>query len=229
MKQTSEGVKISHVIYDVDGLLLDTERLYMEAYVRLCARYGKVFDWSVKSRTIGRPAEDTARIITRALDLPLTPEEWLETRKPLIEELFPRSEPMPGAVRLTRHLHEKGVPQGLATSSDRHYFQLKTERHREWFAIFESFVSVDDPAVKAGKPEPDLFLESARRMKAQPANCLVFEDSPAGIEAALKAGMYAIAVPDPCMPSEAFAGAHLVLRNLEEFRPAEWGLPDFQD
>jgi len=141
--------------------------------------------------------------------------------------LFPKSEPMPGAVRLTRHFHQKGVPQAIATSSDRRYFEIKTSRHRDWFAIFDCFVSGDDPAVCQGKPAPDIFVETARRMNALPERCLVFEDSPAGIDAARAAGMYAVAVPDECMDAAAYPGAHQVLRSLEEFRPGEWKLPEF--
>jgi beta-phosphoglucomutase-like phosphatase (HAD superfamily) len=220
---------VTHVVYDVDGLLIDSERYYLEAYKQIAARYGKVFDWSLKSKTIGRRAEESARIITQALDLPLTPDQWLEIRKSLLEELFPLSEPMPGALRLTRHFHQNRVPQGIATSSDRRYFDIKTRRHKAWFAIFDCFISGDDPAVHRGKPAPDIFLECAIRMNVEPARCLVFEDSPAGVEAARAAGMYAIAVPDPCMESSAYPGAHQILRSLEEFRPREWDLPGFID
>ncbi len=225
----TETANITHVIYDVDGLLLDTEHFYTEAYQAIAARYGKVFDWSIKSRTIGRRAEDSARLIIDHLGLPLTLPEWLETRKVLLEELFPRAEPLPGAVRLTRHLLEHDIPQAVATSSDRRYFNLKTSRHQSWFSIFQVVVSGDDPAVKLGKPAPDIFLVAARRLGAQPAHCLVFEDAPAGVEAARNAGMAVVAVPDPNMDRLACSNAHETLPNLEQFEPARWGLPPFPE
>jgi pseudouridine-5'-monophosphatase len=222
-----KDIKITHVIYDVDGLLLDTERFYTEAYQIIAARYGKVFDWGIKTHSVGRRAEDSARIIIENLGLPLTVPEWLETRKALLEELFPKAEPLPGAVRLTRHLFSNGIPQAIATSSDRHYFNLKTSRHREWFSIFAVLVSGDNPEVKHGKPAPDIFRVTARHLGAQPERCLVFEDAPAGVEAARAADMFVVAVPDPVMGSAACSQAHEVLHSLAEFDPARWGLPPF--
>ncbi len=224
MKHTD---KITHIIYDVDGLLLDTERFYTKAYQIIAARYGKVYDWSLKSKTIGMKSLDSARIITKALSLPLSPEQWLETRKAILEELFPKAEPLPGAVRLTRHLHKCGIPQAVATSSDRRYFNIKTSRHREWFAIFDCVVSGDDADINEGKPAPDIFLIAAQRLQARPRQCLVFEDAPAGVQAARAAGMSVVAVPDPNLDVQAIRGAHSVLRSLEEFDPIEWGLPPF--
>jgi pseudouridine-5'-monophosphatase len=219
--------EITHVIYDVDGLLLDTELFYTQAYQIIAARYGKIYDWSLKARTIGMKAKDSARIIIETLGLPLTPEQWLETRKALLEELFPNAEPLPGAVRLTRHLKSRGIPQAVATSSDRHYFDLKTAKHRDWFAIFDLLVSGDDHEVKEGKPAPDIFLVAARRLHAEPAHCLVFEDAPVGVRAARAAGMSVIAVPDPNLDESDFGEAQQVLRSLEQFDPAEWGLPPY--
>ena len=91
--------QITHIIYDNDGLLLDTEPFYTKAHQILAARYGKVFDWTVKSRMIGLRAEDSAHVIIQALQLPLSVTEYLEERKHLLEKMFPQAEAMPGAVR----------------------------------------------------------------------------------------------------------------------------------
>ncbi len=219
--------KITHVIYDVDGLLLDTERFYTQAYQIIAARYGKVYDWSLKAKTIGMKSLDSARIITEALGLPLTPEQWLETRKALLEDLFPKAEPLPGAERLTRHLHQRGIPQAVATSSDRRYFDIKTSRHKRWFSIFDCVVSGDDAGINEGKPAPDIFLLAAARLAAQPRHCLVFEDAPAGVQAAKAAGMRVVAVPDPNLDVRTLGDADSVLSSLAEFDPGLWGLPPF--
>ncbi len=219
--------RITRVIYDLDGLLLNTEPFYTEANQAIAARYGKTFDWSLKSRVIGLRATDTAKILVESIPLPMTPEEYLQMRKSLLEDLFPQAEPMPGAMRLTQHLHRHGIPQAVASSSDRHHFELKTRRHKEWLTLFQCCVVGADPEVKRGKPAPDVFLVAARRLGAKPANCLVFEDAPSGIEAACAAGMAAIAVPDPNLDHRAFPGAAQVLHSLTEFDPAEWGLPAY--
>ena len=217
---------MTHVIYDVDGLLLDTEPFYTKAHEVMAAKYGKVFDWTVKSKMIGLPAQDSANVIIGALGLPMTVEEYLDQRKRLLEELFPQAEPLPGAVRLTRHLHATGIPQAVATSSDGHNFELKITKHREWFGIFECLVMGDDPEIARGKPAPDIFLLAAKRMQAPPGQCLVFEDSPAGVEAARAAGMFTVAVPDPHMDDGVYQNAHQIIRNLNDVDLAYWGLPE---
>jgi HAD superfamily hydrolase (TIGR01509 family) len=216
---------ITHIIYDNDGLLLDTEPFYTKAHQIVAARYGRVFDWSVKSKMIGLRAEDSANVLITSLRLPMSVPEYLEARKHLLAELFPQAEPLPGAVRLTMHLHRAGVPQAVATSSDRYNFDLKITKHKEWFRIFACVITGDDPEIKRGKPHPDIFLLTAERMQAPPSHCLVFEDSPAGIEAARAAGMYAIAVPDPNMDDSAYGNAHQIIRNLNDVDLVEWGLP----
>ena len=218
---------ITHIIFDMDGLLLDTEPFYTEANQAVAGRYGKVFDWNVKSKMIGLPAQTSAKAMLEALQLPLTVPEYLEMRGPIMERLFPQAEPMPGAVRLTRHLKNCAVPQAVATSSTTHHYRLKTSRHVEWFRIFDLIVTGDDPEIKQGKPSPDIFLVAAGRMNVAAEHCLVFEDSPAGVEAARAAGMYAIAVPDPNMPDSAYDTAHQIIRSLAEFDLSYWGLQPY--
>jgi pseudouridine 5'-phosphatase len=216
---------ITHIIYDNDGLLLDTEPFYTKAHSAVAARYGKTFDWSIKSKMIGLRAEDSASVMISALQLPLTVPQYLEARKHLLAELFPQSEPLPGAVRLSMHLHQAGIPQAVATSSDRCHFELKITRHREWFSIFQCLIMGDDPEIQCGKPAPDIFLIAAKRLHASPSHCLVLEDSPAGVEAARAAGMFVVAVPDPHMNDEAYRNAHQIIRNLNDLDLAAWGLP----
>ena len=217
--------EITHVIYDLDGLLLDTERLYTEATQDVARRYGKTFDWSVKSLIIGKRALDSATILTRLLDLPISPAEYLSERNEVLSRLLLQAEPQPGAVRLTEHLHRHQFPQAIASSSDRRTFEIKTGRHRNWFSLFHCIVLGDDPAVVNGKPAPDIFLVAASRLNAEPEQCLVFEDAPSGVQAAKAAGMQVIAVPDPNMDHRAYAGADRILNQLTEFDPSVLGLP----
>jgi HAD superfamily hydrolase (TIGR01509 family) len=212
----------------MDGLLLDTEPFYTEVTQTIVGRYGHTFEWSLKSRMIGKKAIDSARILVDALQLPITPEDYLRERESMLAALFPTAQAMPGARRLTGHLAEHGIPQAVASSSHRPEFELKITQHRDWFACFQCVVLGDDPAVKKGKPAPDIFLAAAERLGASPAQCLVLEDAPSGVEAARAAGMAVVAVPNPAMSADAYRDANQILSSLESFDPAVWGLPAYK-
>jgi len=220
--------KITYVIYDMDGVLLDTESFYTKAATMFAASHGKDFTPDLKSRMIGKKSIDSARIFVESLGLPIAPQEYLKARESLLNDLLPRAQRMPGAHRLTVHLHQSKVPQAVATSSDTYHFGLKTTRHRSWFGIFECLILGDDPDLKRGKPAPDIFLLAAKRLGAAPSECLVFEDAPAGIEAAHAAGMCAVAVPDKIVDPACYERAEQILPSLLEFVPEDWGLPPYQ-
>ena len=222
---TASRPLITHVLYDLDGLLLDTEPFYTEVTQSIVSRYGHTFDWSIKSRMIGKKASESARILVEALKLPITPDDYLREREVLLATLFPKAQPMPGAQRLTRHLAKCGVPQAVASSSNQREYRLKTSQHGTWFALFQCIVLGDDPEVRHGKPAPDIFLVTAARLGAAPAQCLVLEDAPAGVESARAAGMSVVAVPNPAMSRDVFAAADQILPSLESFDPTTWGLP----
>ena len=224
---TASHCNITHVIYDLDGLLLDTEPFYTEVTQSIVSRYGHTFDWSIKSHMIGKKAAESARILVETLELPITPGDYLRERESMLADLFPKAQPLAGALRLTAHLKQAGIPQAVASSSNRREFELKTSQHRDWFGSFHCVVLGDDPEVKRGKPAPDIFLVAAARLRATPEQCLVFEDAPAGVEAGRAAGMAVVAVPNPAMSPEAVSAANQILSSLEAFDPAAWGLPSF--
>ena len=185
----------THVLFDLDGVLLDTERLYTEATQAIVGRFGKTFTWAIKRDAMGRDALLSARIVLERLGVPLSPEEFLAERAPILEALVTRCRAMEGAEAFVETLRRRGIPIAVATSSDRPLYERKVRAH-PWFALFDAVVCGDDPRVLAKKPAPDIFLVAARELGASPAQCLVFEDSPAGVEAALAAGMRVVALPD---------------------------------
>ena len=109
---------VRYVIFDMDGILLDTEPIYTEVTNLITMQFGKVFDWSAKADMIGRPSLDSARYLVKALDLPMLPEDYLEQRKPLLEARLREASAMSGAEAFTRALAARGVPMGVATSTD---------------------------------------------------------------------------------------------------------------
>lgn len=207
----------------MDGVLLDTEPIYTKVTKAIAAEHGKVFDWSVKANLIGRPALDSAEFLIEALDLPITPEVYLAQRAPLLHELLAMTEALAGAAAFTRELARRQVPMAVATSTDAALFEIKVGRHRDWFSIFSSIVCGDDPRVARGKPAPDIFLVAAEDLAAPPESCVVFEDSPFGVAAALSAGMRVVGVPDPHMDRARFAGADFVIGSLAEVTPEDLG------
>ncbi|XP_078443782.1 (DL)-glycerol-3-phosphatase 2-like [Wolffia australiana] len=223
---------VSHVIFDMDGLLLDTEGFYTLVQERILARYGKTFDWSLKAKMMGKKAIEAARVFVEAMELQdvLTAEAFLEEREGMLQQLFTTTELMPGAKRLINHLHAKGVPMCVATGSHRRHFQLKTQNHGEIFAMMHHIVVGDDPEVRNGKPSPDIFLAAAKRFEGSidPRKILVFEDAPSGVAAAKNASMWVVMVPDPRLDPSYHEGADQVLSSLEGFDPALWGLPPFE-
>lgn len=216
--------KITHLIYDFDGLLLDTEPIYCDVNQLIASRYGKTFTSEIHRMIMGRQALDCAQILVRELDLPLTAEEHLQARNELIFEMLPKAQPMPGALAMTQRFNEAGIPQAIATSSAAVTFQLKTRHYQDWLTRFEVIVLGNDPEVKQSKPAPDSFLVAAQRLGADPADCLVLEDSPAGIKAAKAAGMWAVAVPAAHMARDLYQGADEIIENLPMFDAVKWGL-----
>ena len=221
--------KISCLIYDMDGLLLDTERIYTEVTQDIVGEYGKVFDLSIKKTIIGRPSSDAAKIIVDSLDLPITPQDYLDSRKDVLIEKFKNSHPMPGAKEMTSHFFSHGIPQAIATSSSSTIYDTKYKRHKKWFSQFTQIVRGDDHELKQGKPAPDIFLLAAKRLGVEPAKCLVFEDAPAGAEAALAAGMSVVIVPHPEMSNDLFKNPSQIIPSLNDFEPQHWGLPRFTE
>ena len=209
----------------MDGLLLDTERIYTQITQSIVGRYGKTYDWSLKSNMIGRPALDSARYLVKMLELPITPEEYLKERSVLAPTEFPKCMPMPGARELVRHLKSHDIPIAVATSSNRGLYEIKTTHHQDWFGLFDAIVTGDDPEISQGKPAPDIFLVAAKRLGVDPASALVFEDAPSGLAAGVAAGARVITVPDPNMDPSRYAEATQVLASLEQFKPEIFGLP----
>lgn len=209
------------VIFDMDGVLLDTEPIYTEATQALVGRYGKQYTWDIKRQIMGRDPRFGADVVIQSLDLPLSNEEFQAEMSRLLAALMPHAQAMPGVERFVRALHERGVPLALATSSGRIMFGIKSARH-PWFSLFDAVVCGDDGGLRY-KPAPDIFLAAASRLSCPADACVVFEDSLAGVRAALNANMQVVALLDPRQDRAAFLEATRVISSYDEVSLAALG------
>ena len=148
-----------------------------------------------EEKIIVRHSLESVQIIVESLDLPITAEGYLKEKNEIVPGRIAECKLMPGVEKLTQLLAQEGIPQAMATSSDKDTLEAKIIHHREWFSLFQTIVTGDDPEVSEGKPAPDIFLVAAKRLGFPPKNCLAFEDAPTGTQAANSAGMAVIAIP----------------------------------
>ncbi|KAK0566995.1 hypothetical protein OC861_002957 [Tilletia horrida] len=230
--------------------------------------YGKEQTWEIKAQLMGKPEREATLTLFRALwpnpsapdgidpSCPFNVEAFLKDRNAHLEAAFAQVQPLPGAIRLVKHLAEHNVPICIATGSKRLNYNLKSAHNGALFDHFQGHVICgDDSRLKRGKPFPDVFLLAALEGLSLPkeltsrirpygaehdaagllggeGDILVFEDGLPGVEAGLAAGMKVVWVPDENLKAITPAsevGAHQVLNSLLDFRPEEWGLPAFKD
>ena len=178
-------------LFDLDGLLLDTEPLHARAWQEAASSFGRPLAPAELLSLRGRRRQDCVRQVLAWIAgthaNPPTAAELLAVRQPLAEALLVLAKPMPGAEALVTRCAHRGIPMALATSSSRDAVALKTAPH-PWLAPITARVFGDDPGLAAGKPAPDVFLLAAERLGVQAPQCWAFEDSPAGARAATAAG-----------------------------------------
>lgn len=223
--------RVSHVIFDMDGLLLDTEHIYEAAVRDIAASYNKDYPHDVRMKVMGTTEQMTIKIVIKELELPTTEAEFHKKFNELCRKRFGKLDLLKGADRLIHHLHQSNVPFCLATSSSQEMGELKMSSHKSLFDLFDHKVyGSTDPEVQHGKPAPDIFLVAAQRFQTRPdpSECLVFEDAPNGVKAAVAAGMQSVMVPDKIVAAEQRKEATLVLDSLIDFKPEMFGLPPFK-
>ncbi|MCX4825050.1 HAD family phosphatase [Streptomyces sp. NBC_01142] len=186
--------RTTSVIFDLDGTLVDSEPNYYEAGRRLLAEHGVAdFGWDQHARFIGISTRETLETLRGEYGIEAPVEELLAAKNRTYLELARTStQVFPEMRKFVERLHTEGVPMAVASGSSRAAIEAVlagTGLH----AFIPTVVSAEE--VAHGKPEPDIFLETARRLGVAPADCVVLEDAVPGAAAAHAAGMRCIAVP----------------------------------
>lgn len=213
------------IIFDLDGTLLDTEPLYSEATQKVLDPFGHTHSLELKKRCMGGDSRVSAQMTIDEYNLPMTVDEYLSARNVYLLELFPTSPEIHGAGEFVTALAGKKIPMGLATSSHKHLCDIKLS-NKGWGSSFRSIVCGDNPAVKRGKPEPDIFLACAELINIPASHCIAFEDSPTGIKAARAAGMRVVGINSQYVELADLHEADIVIDNYLELLPFIISWPD---
>ena len=209
---------IEAVVFDLDGVLIQSEEVWDAVRERYVRERGGRYDAKVQRAMMGMSAPEWSTFLHEDAGVPDEPEVINADVVRLMLEAYRRELPLlPGAVEAVRRAAD-AFPLGLASSSNRPIF----EEVLELAGIADCFrATVSSEEVERGKPAPDVYLEAARRLGVDPSRCAAVEDSHAGIRSAKSAGMRVIAIPNASYPpdDEALELADVTLASLDELTP----------
>jgi HAD superfamily hydrolase (TIGR01509 family) len=211
-------VAIEAVVFDLDGVLVDSEHVWDAARKELAAAQGRPWPDHASRDMMGMSSLEWSRYMHEVVELPEPPEEISTKVVRRLEEIYRRELPLiDGAVEAVEQAAERW-PLGLASSSNRELIDLVLELS----GLAQDFLAtVSSEEVPRGKPAPDVYLEAARRLGIGPLRCAAVEDSENGIRSAKTAGMQVLAIPNQRYPpaEDALALADDVLRSIRELTP----------
>lgn len=206
---------IRAVVFDLDGVLIQSEEVWDEVRERYVRERGGRYDAEIQRALMGMSSTEWSRYLHEAAGVPDAPEEINAAVVHRMLDAYREHLPLiPGAVEAVRRLADR-FTLGVASSSNRELIDTVLEVA----GLAPSFsATVSSEEVARGKPAPDVYLEAARRLGVDPAGCAAIEDSHGGIRSAKSAGMRVIAIPNPTYPpgDEALALADVTVGSLGE-------------
>lgn len=192
---------IRGVLFDMDGLVLDTEKLYARFWMEACHYYGfpmtteQALQMRAANSRVG--AENLHRFFGPDIDYKTIRAKRIELMDAFIAEHG--VEPMPGIFELMDFLEERGIPAAITSSSP----PERIRSHLSSLGLYHRFAAIcSGYEVPTGKPAPDIYLHGAASLGLPPESCLALEDAPLGIESAFRAGCIPVMIPDQDQPNE---------------------------
>jgi HAD superfamily hydrolase (TIGR01509 family) len=209
-------VPLRAVVFDLDGLIVNTEELYEEVGAQLLARRGKQFSQELLDAMMGRPTKTALQIMIdwHQLDASV-PDLEAETDALFPAVLDERLRTMPGFLQLLEALEDARLPRGVATSSRRAFADDVLARCQVRDR-FQFVLTAED--VTRGKPDPEIYRTACRYLELDASQVMVLEDSENGCRAAVEAGTFAVAVPGPHSAKHDFSGCRFVASSLADGR-----------
>ncbi|MCC9609361.1 HAD family phosphatase [Blastopirellula sp. JC732] len=215
---------IDAVVFDMDGLMFNTELLYPQVSYELLRRRGHKLEPELTNAMMGRPSRDAFRIMIEWHQLEDTPDNLAEESDQIFVKILDEHlAPMPGLMALLGALEQAAVPKGVATSSGR----PMAEKILGTFDILPRLkFLLCGTDVENGKPNPEIYLLAAEKMGVAPDRMLVLEDSHTGSRAAIAAGAFVVATPGDHSRHHDFSGTRFVADTLADPRIYEaLGMP----
>jgi HAD superfamily hydrolase (TIGR01509 family) len=204
--------RIRAVVFDFDGLMVNTEEVFHLSGMELLRRRGKEPTPAVFHAMMGRRAHDAFSALIRIMDLKESIEDLQrESTEIFFQMLDDILQPMPGLFDLLDLIDERGLPKAVATSSEHSYLTALLAK-LNLQDRFQTLLTAED--VTQGKPHPEIYLTAARRLNVEPREMLVLEDSEAGTQAAAAAGAHIVSVPHRHSRHFAFAEAKAIASSL---------------
>jgi HAD superfamily hydrolase (TIGR01509 family) len=211
--------EISAVIFDLDGVLLESEQVWSAAKRELSLERGGIWTPEAEQDMLGMSSTEWTRYMREQLALPLQPSEISASVVKLVAARYRDSLPLIDGADLAVRTLAARYPMGLASSSNRQTIDLVLAL-AGWATCFSASTSSEE--VTAGKPAPDVYLETANRLGTSPAACVAVEDSGVGIRSAHAAGLAVVAIPNRTYPpaDDALSQANLILDSISELAAA---------
>ena len=210
----TETVRIRAVVFDLDGLMVNTEEVFHQTGTELLRRRGKTATAEVFHAMMGRRANEAFQAMIEIMELSDSIDALRVESEAIFDDLLDQIlAPMPGLFHLLTRIEACGLPRAVATSSSRDYLRRILGK-LELLERFDAMLTAED--VVHGKPHPEIYLAAAQRLNVEPAEMMVLEDSENGTRAAAAAGAHIISVPHVHSRNHDFSSARAVADGLHD-------------